>query len=269
MLPSPSLCTDTPIQHLGGCSPTGQHTPAPHEYGFNRTGTYGSPVEAKCVAATDVDEYAQKYKNGTDRQWWSADVGDYIRDSGIAAMKTALAAGQPFYIQLWWHMSHDTIDPRPEQYNTTFPAATTCLFQPKASCDAETNGNGCGPCNWQVFWGAQTYSDMHRFAPVIAALDELGVRNNTYVVWSSDNGAQGERWTNNKGGSGPDGTTSGAFSIAVGTQGPFRGCKASLYDGGHRVPFIVSGPGVPKGRVDHSLGAVDFFRRSRSSRASS
>ena len=73
-------------------------------------------------------------------------------------------------------------------------------------------------------------------------------------------GAQGERWTDNKGGSGPNRDTSGAFSNAVGTQGPFRGCKASLYDGGHRVPFIVSGPGVPKGRVDHSLiSAVDWL----------
>ena len=59
-------------------------------------------------------------------------------------------------------------------------------------------------------------------------------------IFSTDNGAQGERWTSNQGGSGPNGDTSGAFTNAVGTQGPFRGCKASLYDGGHRVPFIVS-----------------------------
>ena len=84
----------------------------------------------------------------------------------------------------------------------------------------------------------------------------------SFLVFSlfQDNGAQSERWTNNQGGSGPDGKTSGAFSNAVGVQGPFRGCKASLYEGGHRVPFIVSGPDVPKGRVDHSLlGAVDFL----------
>lgn len=97
---------------------------------------------------------------------------------------------------------------------------------------------------------------------MLAAVDALpnGVGKNTYVIFSSDNGAQGERWTDGKAGSGPDGTTGGAFSNAVGTQGPFRGTKASLYDGGHRVPFIVMGPGVPKGRVDHSLiGAVDWL----------
>jgi hypothetical protein len=74
---------------------------------------------------------------------------------------------------------------------------------------------------------------MYRFKPVIEAVDALGARDNTYIVFSTDNGAQGERWTSNRGGSGPNGDTSGAFTNAVGTQGPFRGCKASLYDGGH------------------------------------
>lgn len=170
---------------------------------------------------------------------------------------------KPFYLDLWWHMSHDTIDPRPEQYTETFPFNTTCLFPAKASCSAAGGGDSktsCEPCNWQVFWGAQTWSDMHRIGPVIDAIDHLGIRDNTYIIFSSDNGAQGERWTSNAGGSGPNRDTSGAFSNAVGTQGPFRGCKASLYEGGHRVPFIVSGPGVPKGRIDHStLSAVDWF----------
>ena len=71
-------------------------------------------MQAGCANVSAKDEFASK--TGTHDQWWSADVGDYIRDSGITAMKTALAAGQPFYLNLWFHMSHDTIDPRPEQY---------------------------------------------------------------------------------------------------------------------------------------------------------
>ena len=81
---------------------------------------------------------------------------------------------------------------------------------------------------------------MYRFKPVIEAVDALGARDNTYIVFSTDNGAQGERWTSNRGGSGPNGDTSGAFTNAVGTQGPFRGCKASLYDGGH--PSAIGTP---------------------------
>lgn len=38
----------------------------------------------------------------------------------------------------------------------------------------------------QIFWGSQTWSDMHRFGPVIDAIDSLGIRDNTYIVFSSD-----------------------------------------------------------------------------------
>ena len=36
--------------------------------------------------------------------WWSADVGDYIRDRGIEHMTAASKANKPFYLHLWWHM---------------------------------------------------------------------------------------------------------------------------------------------------------------------
>lgn len=128
--------------HLGGCSPNGSHTPPPSEYGFDHTGTYGSPIHAGCVSPTTKDEYASKAVPAGSRPdgpdpWWSADVGDYIRDKGITHMKSAvIESKKPFYLHLWWHMSHDTIDPRPEQYNTTFPYKETCLFPATASCQA-------------------------------------------------------------------------------------------------------------------------------------
>ena len=76
----------------------------------------------------------------------------------------------------------------------------------------------------------------------------------SYIIFSTDNGAQSSGFA--KGGTG----FTNAFDNAVGTQGPFRGAKASLYDGGHRVPFIITGPGVPRGRVDHSLvSSVDWL----------
>lgn len=87
--------------HLGGVSPNVNATPVPHEYGFDRTGTYGSPIQALPWLATEIDALAG---NITDR-WWSADVGDYIRDAGIAFMTNATRHGVPFYVHFWWHMS--------------------------------------------------------------------------------------------------------------------------------------------------------------------
>ena len=140
-------------------------------------------------------------------------------------------------------MSHDRIDPREEQM-ADFPF--------KDACEFPSSQAGQTICPHQIFWSAQTSADKQTFAPVVAALHELGIVDKTYVVFSTDNGAQSNKWQN--------AAKLGAFDNAVGTQGPFRGCKASLYDGGHRVPFIVSGPGVPKGRVDHSLlSSVDWM----------
>lgn len=124
----------------------------------------------------------------------------------------------------------------------TFLFKDTCLFPSTAL--------GQTTCPSQIFWGAQTYSDKTNFAAVIGAVDDLGIRDHTYIVFSTDNGAQSQKWNSGH----------GAFDNAIGTQGPFRGSKASLYDGGHRVPFIVTGPGVPKDRVDHSLiSSVDWL----------
>ncbi|MDZ4688961.1 MAG: sulfatase-like hydrolase/transferase, partial [Planctomycetaceae bacterium] len=48
----------------------------------------------------------------------------------------------------------------------------------------------------------------------------------------------------------------------IGSAGPFRGRKRSLYEGGIRVPGIVRWPGhVPAGKIDETtiLSAVDFL----------
>lgn len=94
-------------------------------------------------------------------------------------MKNASAASKPFYLHLWWHMSHDTIDPRPEQ-TADFPVSTNCFARSTAANQTI--------CPSQIYWGAQQWSDRHRFGPVIAAVDEMGLRNNTYIIFSTDNG---------------------------------------------------------------------------------
>ena len=78
---------------------------------------------------------------------------------------------------------------------------------------------------------------------VLAKLDELQLRENTLVVFTSDNG--GSTYSRNT---------------------PMRGGKSSIWEGGVRVPCIASWPGVlPQGQVTSQVGiTMDWtatFRR--------
>ncbi len=69
------------------------------------------------------------------------------------------------------------------------------------------------------------------------ALARQGVTDNTLVIFTSDNGP----WTPM-----PPRMLSDPTRIEpwdAGSQGPFRGAKATTYEGGHRVPFIAAWPG--------------------------
>ncbi len=81
---------------------------------------------------------------------------------------------------------------------------------------------------------------------ILDRLAELGLDDNTLVLFTSDNGPHVE------GGADP-----GYFE----SNGPLRGLKRDLYEGGIRVPMIAWGPGiVPPGRVnDHAWISSDFL----------
>lgn len=85
---------------------------------------------------------------------------------------------------------------------------------------------------------------------LVKRLDELGLRENTIIVLSSDNGPEDHHISNK------------ANTLGMGEPGPFRGRKRSLYEGGVRMPFIVRWPGVtPAGAVDNNsiVGCIDLF----------
>ena len=83
---------------------------------------------------------------------------------------------------------------------------------------------------------------------ILKALDENGFGDNTLVIFTADNGAEHYAYERIR-------------NFQHRSSGPLRGVKRDLYEGGHRVPFIVKWPGAVKpGSVSDALvSQVDLF----------
>jgi arylsulfatase A len=122
----------------------------------------------------------------------------------INSRAAAAKAGQPFFIYLALNSPHTPVVPAPE---------------------------------WRGKSGHGDYADFvmqtdDSVGRVLAAVDAQGLATNTLVVFASDNGFS------------PAGDPQSRLR-AAGHQpsGEFRGFKADIWDGGHRVPFLVRWPG--------------------------
>ena len=95
----------------------------------------------------------------------------------------------------------------------------------------------------------------HEAGRLLDVLDELGLRKNTLVIYTSDNGPwnQPAYYERKKGH--PKG------SVFWGDAGPLRDGKGSCYEAGYRVPCIVRWPGqVPANKVSDAIFAtIDFM----------
>jgi arylsulfatase len=77
---------------------------------------------------------------------------------------------------------------------------------------------------------------------LLKQLDDLGIANNTIVLYTTDNGAEIALW--------PDGAMT-----------PFRGEKGTTWEGGFRIPMMVRWPGVikPGTQYNEVISLIDWF----------
>ena len=93
----------------------------------------------------------------------------------------------------------------------------------------------------------------HHTGRLLKAIDELGLRDNTIVIFTTDNGP----WSNFQ----EVLSRKHNGAVAWGSSGPLREAKGSTYEGGLRVPCIIRWPGhVPAGRTSDALfSTLDFL----------
>ncbi len=93
---------------------------------------------------------------------------------------------------------------------------------------------------------------------LIKTLDELGLRDNTLVIYTTDNGpwCQPEYYNNPR-----NSKKYPAGTKFWGDPGIFRDGKCSLYEGGSRVPCIMRWPGIIPQNIkrDGLMATIDFL----------
>ncbi|MHC4993938.1 MAG: sulfatase family protein [Planctomycetota bacterium] len=121
-------------------------------------------------------------------------------------IKRRAKTGEPFFLYLAYNAPHTPIQP-PAEWTEKVKKREAGIDDARAKLVAliEHMDEGIGK--------------------VIDALDDAGVADNTLVIFSSDNGGQGN---------------------VGGFNGPYRGFKQETYEGGIRVPFAAVWPGVIK-----------------------
>ena len=142
---------------------------------------------------------------------------------------------EPFFVQAWLNDTHAILDPTEEQMEP---------YKQFTANGLEDKHKGA----LRIYYSVVTNADRH-IGRLMDKLDELNLSDNTIVIFSADNGPEDIHIRN-------------ATHSGVGSSGPFRGRKRSLYEGGVRTPFIIRWPnGVSAGRIDNDtpLCAVDFL----------
>jgi arylsulfatase A len=132
-----------------------------------------------------------------------------IVDEAVGWLR-AIDPHKPFCLFLCFHSPHEPIATAPE-FSGMYPQAES----PEQA----------------AYFGNVSQLD-HEFGRLLDMLDRFGRRQNSFVLFTSDNGPETRRIP--------------GTARSFGSAGPLRDRKASLYEGGYRVPGIVQWPGRVK-----------------------
>jgi arylsulfatase A-like enzyme len=166
----------------------------------------------------DMTADHQMWQKGRDAKYDMETFDAVLVENSKAFMDKAKQAGKPFFV---WH-------------NTTRMHVFTYLSQKYQA-----------KMNYQSNYGleeagmAQMDDDI---GDLLKHLDDIGVANNTIVIFTTDNGAEVFTW--------PDGGMT-----------PFRATKGTVFEGGFRVPCIIRWPGkIKPGTVENGMfSGLDWF----------
>lgn len=185
--------------------------PGPRQHGFAH---YQTQIEQQPLRGSMSKKKALFRKGGTvllrddqriakDDPYYSKHFTNANGDFAIEMVEKFSAEDKPFFLNLWWLVPHTPYEPAPEPHWTNTTAEGISEDQ-------------------HCFRSMVEHMDA-KVGQLLAKLDELGIADNTIVLFTSDNGAARE-----------------------GNIGDLKGGKTDLHEGGIRVPMIVRWPAAIK-----------------------
>lgn len=130
-----------------------------------------------------------------------------LSDSAVNFMDDAVSASRPFYLQISHYAVHTALEATQSSFNTY----SDPILRP------------VGTTHNSPIYGAMTEDLDQGLGLILDKIDSLGIGNDTYIIYMSDNGAASSQSSNT----------------------PLKRSKVFLYEGGIRVPFLIAGPNIP------------------------
>jgi len=171
-------------------------------------------------------------------------------------------ARSPFFLNVWAHTPHRPVPKLPhgseQGPGPPLKSRFAWLYEDRAAFNESRFSQGMqmrfarhrkSGYNISVAEGMAAYLGElwgfdYNIGRLLSAIDAIGVRNETLVLFSSDHGPESTR------------------NAELGSTGLCRGSKQELTEGSIRLPYIVRWPGcVPAGGVDASsvIANIDWF----------
>ena len=218
--------------HLGNIDNPASGQPSPGDHGFDHW-------FATQVNAFDGPEHPGQFvrngeKVGAVGEWYC----DAIVKEAISWMENRADKKRPFCLLVCSHEPHTPLRP-PEPYTERYAGSKVAELEktipyghvqrplPRLIAD-----------NAKYYYGTVTQLDA-AVGRLLKAIDDQGHRDDSLVIFTSDNGPETPVTVEESGNQWQDPLRDRCF----GTPGPFRGMKRFVHEGGHRVPGIVRWPG--------------------------